>query len=213
MNIAIVSEISAMDKNDAIVEALLPMKEKGHIIINAGMTKTQTATELTYIDTGLISALLLNSGRADLVVGGCGTGQGFLNAVVQYPGVFCGLIESPLDAWLFSQINGGNCISLALNKGFGWAGDVNLKFVFERFFSVESGCGYPPHRSESQKKSRGILASISQATHLSFPEILRKLDPSLVKRVLTFPGIKETLQIETLKDAVLKETLTELYAQ
>ena len=56
---------------------------------------------------------------------------------MQYPGVFCGHIMTPLDAWLFRQINGGNCISLALNQGYGWAADVNLKFIFDRFFSVE----------------------------------------------------------------------------
>ncbi len=42
---------------------------------------------------------------------------------MQYPGVSCGLIADPLDAWLFSMINAGNCISLALNKGYGWAGE------------------------------------------------------------------------------------------
>lgn len=44
---------------------------------------------------------------------------------------YCGLIQSPLDAWLFGQINGGNCISLALNFGYGWATDINLWFVFD----------------------------------------------------------------------------------
>jgi hypothetical protein len=31
----------------------------------------------------------------DFVVGGCGTGLGYLNAVMQYPGVVCGHLLSP----------------------------------------------------------------------------------------------------------------------
>ena len=42
---------------------------------------------------------------------------GYLNSAMQYPNVFCGLILDPLDAWLFTQINGRNCISLALKRG------------------------------------------------------------------------------------------------
>ena len=110
-----------------------------------------------------MSAILLNAGAADFVVGGCGTGQGYLNAVLQYPNVVCGLISGPLDAWLFTQINGGNCISLPLNQGYGWAADANLRFVFDRIFSVERGCGYPESRKESQQQSRAILEGISQA--------------------------------------------------
>ena len=133
MRIAVINETSAADKNADILAALAPC---GHEIINAGMRKSGEAPELTYMQTGFMSALLLNAGRADMVVGGCGTGQGYLNAVMQYPGVFCGHIATPLDAWLFTQINGGNCIALMLNQGYGWGSDINLKFIFERLFSV-----------------------------------------------------------------------------
>ena len=118
--------------------------------------------------TGLMSALLLYLKRVDFVVGGCGTGQGYLNAVMQYPGVFCGHILNALDAWLFTQINGGNCISLALNQGYGWAADINLRFIFDRIFSAESGSGYPAHRREPQQEARLELERISSLTHRSF---------------------------------------------
>ena len=147
MRIAVLNETSAADRNAAIVDAL---RGRGHEIINAGMKKNGEQPELSYIHTGLLAALLLHLNRVDFVVGGCGTGQGFLNSVMQYPGVFCGHIMNSLDAWLFAQINAGNCISLALNQGYGWAGDVNLRFIFDRLFSVEFGLGYPPHRSQPQ---------------------------------------------------------------
>ena len=114
MRIAVINEVSAVDKNKDIISAL---EGRGHEIINAGMTKKEDKPELSYIYTGLLTAILLNTGKVDFVVGGCGTGQGYLDSVMQYPGVFCGHILTPLDAWLFIQINGGNCISLALNQG------------------------------------------------------------------------------------------------
>jgi ribose 5-phosphate isomerase RpiB len=128
MRIAVINETSAADRNADILAAL---QGRGHEVINAGMRKNFEPPELQYIQTGLMTALLLNTGRVDLVVGGCGTGQGFMMSASQYPGVLCGHILTPLDAWLFAQINNGNCISLALNQGYGWAGDVNLRHIFD----------------------------------------------------------------------------------
>lgn len=177
MRVAIVSEVSAKEKNAAILEALEPF---GHEVVNAGMTAQGGGPELTYIHTGFIAASLLNLGAVDLVVGGCGTGQGFVNSVMQYPGVVCGLILDPLDAFLFSQINAGNCVSLALNKGYGWAGETNLAYVFEKLFGEAPGGGFPPHRSGSQAQSRERLRAVSRATHRSFGEIVAALDPKIV---------------------------------
>ncbi|MBN2049412.1 MAG: RpiB/LacA/LacB family sugar-phosphate isomerase [Spirochaetales bacterium] len=204
MKIAVINETSAADKNGAILEAL---EGRGHEIINAGMTKSGMSPELTYIHTGFLTALLLNTGRADMVVGGCGTGQGYLNSCMQYPGVFCGHILTSLDAWLFTQINGGNCLALALNQGYGWAADVNLTFIFDRLFSVERGIGYPAHRKESQAQSRRTLTEISRLAHRSFPEIIDTLPEEILTPCLSYPGIGELVQVDTLKDPALKAAL------
>jgi ribose 5-phosphate isomerase B len=204
MKIAVINETSAADKNKDILSAL---EGTGHDIINCGMSSKGANPELQYIHTGFMAGLMLNTGRADLVIGGCGTGQGFLNSVMQYPGVFCGLIHTPLDAWLFSQINGGNCLSLALNQGYGWAGDVNLKFLFERLFSVESGCGYPAERKIPQGDSRKKLEDISSVVHLSFTEIVKILPDHIVKPVLKYPGFSDILDIDTLENSMLRDAL------
>jgi len=205
MRIAVINETSAADKNKDILAAL---EGRGHEIINAGMTKTGAPPELTYIHTGLLSALLLNLKRVDLVVGGCGTGQGFLNSAMQYPGVFCGLIQQPLDAWLFGQINGGNCLSLALNFGYGWAGDINLQFIFDRLFELdEFGKGYPPHRQESQQQSRRTLQGVSVASHKTMGEIVTGLDDAVIQPVLAYPGVAELLDVESIQDAALAGAL------
>ncbi len=204
MRIAVVNETSAGNRNADILAAL---QGRGHEVVNAGMKESGAQPELTYIHTGLIAALLLNLKRVDFVVGGCGTGQGFLNSVMQYPGVVCGHVLNGLDAWLFAQINGGNCISLALNQGYGWAGDVNLRFIFDRLFEKEFGAGYPPHRSESQRESRAMLRRVSEASHRSFPEVLAALPREVIEPVLAYPGMDVLLDLSSPESAEVREAL------
>jgi len=73
MKIAVINETSAADRNADILTAL---EGRGHEIINVGMTKSGDTPEMTYIHTGLLSAMLLNLKKVDFVVGGCGTGPG-----------------------------------------------------------------------------------------------------------------------------------------
>ncbi|MGV7928400.1 MAG: RpiB/LacA/LacB family sugar-phosphate isomerase [Spirochaetota bacterium] len=207
MKIAVINETSAGDRNADVMAAL---EGRGHEVINAGMTKTGGQPELTYIHTGLLAALLINAGRVEYVVGGCGTGLGFLNSVVQYPGIVCGLVADPVAAWLFTQINGGNCVSLPMLYQFGWAGDVNFRFIFDRIFSVEPGVGYPAHRQVSQRESRRTLFDISKRTHRSMAEILGTIDDTIVKTVLSFPGVMDTLDLDTLSDGELRSAIKKL---
>ncbi len=204
MKIAVINETSAGDRNADVMAAL---EGRGHEIINAGMKKTGGRPELTYIHTGLLAALLLNAGRVEYVVGGCGTGLGFLSSVMQYPNVFCGLVADPVAAWVYTQINGGNCVSLPMLYQFGWAGDVNFRFIFDRIFSVEPGIGYPSHRQESQRQSRKTLMDISKTVHLSMAAIMENLGDDIVRPVLTFPGVAELLDADTLKDDDLRRAL------
>jgi len=204
MRIAIVNETSAADRNADILRAL---EGRGHEILNVGMKKNGEEPQLQYVHTGLMAALLLHLGRADLVVGGCGTGQGFLNSVMQYPGVFCGHILSPLDAWLFAQINDGNCISLMLNQGYGWAADVTLRMIFDAYFGVERGGGYPPHREAPQRASRAVLRTVSALAHRPWAEIVGALPGEILDPVLSYPGLWRLLDAETVADPALRGAL------
>ena len=205
MRIAVVSEVSARDKNAYILEALRGIDAE---VFNVGMSDGVSEPELTYIHTGLMAALALETGAADFVIGGCGTGLGFMLSAMQYPKVFCGLINDPLDAWLFSQINGGNCVSLALNKGFGWAADINLKYIFEKLFCDEAGRGYPPHRSESQRESRKLLSEINRVTHADFAAILENIDNNTLETVREHKAFTEFIlkygNEGKIKDIILK---------
>jgi len=190
MKVAIINEISAAEKNSDILKAL---ENRELEVINLGNTRAGDSPELLYTHTGLMSALLLHLKAVDMVIGGCGTGIGYLNSVVQYPGVICGHLLTPLDAFLFARINAGNCVSLALNQGYGWAGDVNLRMIFDELFTPQVATGYPPHRAEPQRQGRDLMAVISQASHRSFAEIIQALPLAFTRWALDYPAYKPLL--------------------
>jgi ribose 5-phosphate isomerase RpiB len=206
MKVAVINEISAADKNGAICQAL---SGRGYEVLNLGNTSSQDQQALLYTHTGLMSALLLHLKLVDFVIGGCGTGQGYLNSVLQYPGVVCGHLLTPLDAFLFARINAGNCVSLALNQGYGWAGEVNLRLMFDVLFTPETGNGYPSHRSEAQREGREGLAQVSFATHRSIAELLPMLPAELVRTALTYPPFRSVLESAREMEPELRIALTQ----
>lgn len=207
MKIAVLNEISAADKNADILKAL---DGRGYEILNLGNTGSGDSPGLLFVHTGLMSALLLNLKIVDFVIGGCGTGQGYLNAVLQYPGIVCGHLLTPLDAFLFARINAGNCVSLALNQGYGWAGDVNLRLIFDALFTPEAGSGYPPQRVEPQRRGRELLTRISQISHRPMAEILLTLPEEVVKPALTYPAFQPLLEQAAAKDADIRCALKQI---
>ncbi|MDP6526149.1 MAG: RpiB/LacA/LacB family sugar-phosphate isomerase [Kiritimatiellia bacterium] len=198
MKIAVISEISTADRNKDIIRAM--EGREGHEIINFGMKGKDDVPEMNYNETAFLGALLLNTKRVDFVIGGCSTGQGFMNSILQYPGISCGHIMTPLDAWLFTQINGGNAISLTLNLGYGWGSDENLFTIFDKLLCVESCAGYPAHRKDAQRIGREQFENISRATHVSFAEVLKRLPEEFVGKALAVPGVYEILETETMDD-------------
>jgi ribose 5-phosphate isomerase RpiB len=204
MRVAVVNETSAVDKHPFIMSAL---EDRGLDVVNAGMAEKGEEPELQYIHTGLISALLLAAGRVELVIGGCGTGQGFMNAAMQYPGVVCGHLLTSLDAFLFARINAGNVISLALNQGWGWAGDENLRLLFDQLFTDARGEGFPAHRQEPQRQSREVLATISGVAHRPMADIIGQLPDGVVVPVLSHPAAAAVLDVPTIADSELRQAL------
>lgn len=84
---------------------------------------------------------------------------------------------------------------------------MDLKFIFEKLFSVKWGMGYPKHREMSQQKSRKMLELISDKTHMEFGQILERIDESIIQKVLSFPGVTNFLDIEGLHDAGLRRII------
>ncbi len=204
MRVAVINETSAADRNADIVKAL---EGRGLEVLNLGNTQSGQSPELLYVHTGLMSALLLHLGAVDFVIGGCGTGIGYMNSVMQYPGVCCGHLLSPLDAWLFSRINAGNCVSLALNQGYGWAGDINLRLIFDNLFTADAGAGYPAGRAEPQRRGRALLKEVSGITHRAMADIVTSLPAEVVRPALTFPAFFPVLRASLGADPRLESSV------
>ena len=99
MKIALINENSQAAKNDMICSTLKKVVEPmGHEVFNYGMYSAQDEHQLTYVQNGILAAVLLNSGAADYVITGCGTGEGAMLACNCFAVVVCGDMSSPLDA-------------------------------------------------------------------------------------------------------------------
>ncbi|WP_375290518.1 RpiB/LacA/LacB family sugar-phosphate isomerase [Qipengyuania sp.] len=182
MKIALITENSQAAKNGVIHEALSEVAEPlGHEVFNYGMYTAEDTASLTYIMNGLLAGILLNSKAADFVVTGCGTGMGSMLACNAMPGVFCGLVIDPTDAFLFAQINDGNCISMPYAKGFGWAAELNLRDCYAKIFDGETGVGYPKERAEIMRKNRSILSGVKAAATHDMLTVLKSVDQDLLK--------------------------------
>ncbi len=182
MKIALMMENSQAGKNAMVLNELNTVAGPlGHDVFNVGMSD-ENDHHLTYIHLGIMASILLNSKAVDFVVSGCGTGQGAMMSLNLHPGVVCGYCLEPSDAFLFNQINNGNAISLAFAKGFGWAGELNVRYMFEKAFTGKRGEGYPIERAEPQQRNAAILNNVKAAVAKeNFVDTLRSIDQELVK--------------------------------
>ncbi|SBT15125.1 RpiB/LacA/LacB family sugar-phosphate isomerase [Vibrio celticus] len=184
MKIALMMENSQAPKNAMVASELnLVAGNLGHDVFNVGMTD-ENDHHLTYIHLGIMASILLNSKAVDFIVTGCGTGQGALVASNLHPGVVCGYCLEPSDAFLFNQINNGNAISLAFAKGFGWAGELNVRYIFEKAFTGARGEGYPVERVVPQQQNAAILNDVKAAVCKDVVVSLKAIDQDLVKQAV-----------------------------
>ena len=192
MKIALIIENSQAAKSEIVHSALKSVAEPlGHQVFHYGMYTPEDKASLTYVMNGLLAGILLNSGAADFVVTGCGTGTGSMLAANSMPGVFCGLIIDPTDAFLFGQINDGNAISMPYAKGFGWAAELNLQDCYRKLFEHEGGAGYPKERAEIMRKNRGILKDLKAATCKDMLSALKLVDQDLLKATVAGEKFQE----------------------
>ncbi len=181
MRIALIMENSQASKNAQVEAALRAAVEPlGHTVLNYGMYTADDAAQLTYVQEGILAAIVLNGGAADYVVTGCGTGEGAMLALNSFPGVICGHVEDPLDAYTFAQINDGNAVAVPFAKGQGWGSELQLRYIFEKLFSEESGQGYPRERAVPEQRNKRILDTVRANNFKPFPALLNGLDPELV---------------------------------
>ncbi len=185
MKIALITENSQAAKNGIIHQALTNVAgPMGHQVFNYGMYSAEDSASLTYVMNGVLTGILLNSKAVDFVVTGCGTGMGSMLACNAMPGVFCGLVIDPTDAFLFSQINAGNAISMPYAKGFGWAAELNLEDCYRKLFEGEPGAGYPKERAAIMATNRSKLADLKAASCHDMLTVLKTIDQDLLRAAI-----------------------------
>jgi len=209
MKIALITENSQAAKNELIFNTLKTVVEPlGHEVFNYGMYSAEDPNSLTYVQNGILAAILLNSGAVDFVVTGCGTGEGAMLACNSFPGVICGHVQDPTDAFLFGQINNGNAIAIPYAKGFGWGAELNLGYMFEKLFTGERGEGYPAERAVPIKRNKLILDAVKKVTYRNLVDIMADLDQDLLKGAVSGEKFQEyffaNCQDETIAVAVRK---------
>lgn len=203
MKIALIIENSQAAKSEIVHGALTAVAEPlGLEVFHYGMYAPDDKASLTYVMNGLLAGLLLNSGAADFVVTGCGTGVGSNLACNAMPGVFCGLVVDPTDAFLFGQINDGNAISMPFAKGFGWAAELNLEDCFRKLFEHERGVGYPKERAAVMAQNRGILSELKKASCHDMVSVLERADQELLKAAIAGERFEEYFFANCQDDAI-----------
>ena len=183
MKIAIIQATSQNNKNMLLYSAVKKFAPESEIY-NFGCSDGDKCS-YSYIDISLLIGLLLASKSVDFVVTGCSSGQGMMLACNNMPGVLCGYVPTPKDAYLFAQINDGNAISLPMGEDYTWNGADNLKQTIASVFSEPFGQGYPKNESERKLRDTAMLKKIKAQSQISFIDLLDKLDKELLNKMFS----------------------------
>ena len=189
MRIAVIQASSQVAKNE-LIYSVVKKYAAGAEVINFGCFGNED-NKYSYIEISVLVGLLLSSNSVDLVVTGCSSGQGMMLACNNMPGVLCGYIPTPMDAYLFAQINDGNAVSLPLGEEYTWAGEENLDKTIARLFSEPFGQGYPKSEAERKLEDTKLLKSIRKSSQVKMTELLKTLEKPLLDKVLSKKDVVE----------------------
>lgn len=189
MRIAVIQASSQAAKNELIYSAVKKYAA-GAEVINFGCFGNED-NKYSYIEISVLVGLLLSSNSVDLVVTGCSSGQGMMLACNNMPGVLCGYIPTPMDAYLFAQINDGNAVSLPLGEEYTWAGEENLDKTIAKLFSEPFGQGYPKSEAKRKLEDTRLLKNIRSSSQIKMTELLKTLEKPLLYKVLSKKDVVE----------------------
>ncbi|MBF0778309.1 RpiB/LacA/LacB family sugar-phosphate isomerase [Streptococcus cuniculi] len=182
MKIGVIQASTRADINDVFVQAVQQSVAGQHEVVNLGVFSSEIAS-YSYVEVAVMISFLIESQSLDFVVTGCSAGQGMMLACNSLPGLRCGFIQTPQDAFLFGRINNGNVVSLPLGLNVGWCGELNLKYTLEKLFDGEFGVGYPQEDATRKQQETALLNSINQLTKKTFLEIVDEMDEALLRKI------------------------------
>jgi ribose 5-phosphate isomerase RpiB len=181
MTIGVIQASSQAQKNSLLFNTVKHYALDS-VVVNFGC-KENEEEKYSYIEISLLTGLLLASGSVDFIVTGCSSGQGMMLACNNMPGVLCGYAPSPMDAYLFAQINNGNAISVPLGEDYTYTGIDNLERTIEKLFSEPFGQGYPKGQEERKLKDTSLLKNIREKSQVRTIELMQSLDTVIVDKI------------------------------
>lgn len=185
MKIGVIQASSQKEKNSIIFESVTKTaKTLGHEVVNFGVFD-DSLQQFSYIEIAICVSLLLSSRAVDFIVTGCSSGQGMMLACNSLPGVLCGYVPTPQDAFLFGRINNGNAVSLPLGLNWGWLGEINLQCTLNKLFDGPFGEGYPVDDAERKRHDTKLLKQINQTVKKTWADIIDGVDKELLKKALS----------------------------
>ena len=182
MKIGVIQASSQAAKNNLLYETVKRYAPCSQVV-NFGC-KPDEVQRFSYVEISVLVGLLLGSGSVDFVVTGCSSGQGMMLACNSIPGVLCGYAPSPMDAYLFAQINDGKAISLPLGEEYTWTGCENFEQTIAKLFSEPFGQGYPKGEAERKKRDTLRLKELRSSSQVSFAQFLDRLEQPLIETIL-----------------------------
>lgn len=206
MKIGMIQASSQSDKNSILKNSVnMAVRGKEHEVINFGVFGEEKRT-YSYVKIALCISLLIESKAVDFVVTGCSSGQGMMLACNSLPGILCGYIENPSDAYLFGRINDGNVVSYPLGLNFGWAGEINLQSTMNALFEEPFGIGYPVEDADRKKEDTKLIKHINSLSKKSLIDVLPELDKEFVRAALSYDCVYSYI-MEHGKDINLKRMM------
>lgn len=206
MKIGIIQASSQSEKNSILEKSVrMSVRNKQHKVINFGVFGNESV-KYSYVQIALCISMLIESKAVDFVVTGCSSGQGMMLACNSLPGILCGYVENPTDAYLFGRINHGNVASYPLGLNFGWAGEINLQNTMNALFEEPLGIGYPAEDAQRKKEDTLLLKRINAISKKSLMQILPDLDQTFVKPALTYDPVRSYI-MQNGEDENLKQFL------
>ena len=182
MKIGVIQASSQTDKNEFLFSTVKKYAPEAEVI-NFGC-KADEKYRYSYVEISVLIGLLLESGAVDFIVTGCSSGRGMMLACNNMPGVLCGYAPTPMDAYLFAQINNGNAVSLPLGEEYTWAGYENCEATIAKLFSEPFGQGYPKADAGRKLKDTMILKKIREMSQVKTIELLKALDKSFLEKIM-----------------------------
>lgn len=183
MRVIVIQASTRTEINQLLFDTVCEAAGEQHEVVNLGVFPEEKEN-YSYVEVAVMISLLIETGAADFIVTGCSSGQGMMMACNSLPGLRCGFVQTPQDAYLFGRINNGNVVSLPLGLNFGWSGELNLRYTLEKLFDGEFNTGYPIQEADRKRREATLLLNLGYLTKKSFVEIIDDFDKNFLEKIL-----------------------------